>query len=206
MSSASLRASSIGNDLSDVRHDTFSLHRREVKERTMEGYTPPPGPVTPGEPPGEPVPASGSYQRPASYYEGPGAPAGEKRGCPRWLLFGCGGLGCLGLIVIFGLGFWATRGGGARLSGFVISSLEKDAEELYTDDVSQEEREALRRELASLKDHVKAEQVDLMDLQPVLSQINGAIRDRKLTQPEVEALIDTIRGINEKAGETPVSV
>lgn len=169
----------------------------------MEGYTPPPGPVTPS---GEPVQASGSYQRPAEYYEAPGAPGGEKRGCPRWLLFGCGGLGCLGLILIFGVGFWATRGGGARLSGFVISSLEKDAEELYTDDVPQEDREALRRELTSLKDHIKSEQVDLMELQPVLSQINGAIRDRKLTKPEVDSLIDTIREINEKAGEKPVSV
>ncbi|HEY0787456.1 MAG TPA: hypothetical protein VGE86_02345 [Thermoanaerobaculia bacterium] len=173
----------------------------------MEGYTPPPGPVPPpGDPTGEPVRSSGSYQRPAEYYETPGAPAGSKRGCPRWLLFGCGGLGCLGLIVIFGLGFWATRGGGARISGFVISSLEKDAEELYTDDVPQEDREALRQELNSLKDHIRAEQVDLMELQPVLSEINGAIRDRTLTQPEVEALIDTIRDINEKAGEKPVSV
>jgi hypothetical protein len=159
----------------------------------------------PQEPTGEPVPVSGSYRRPAEYYEAPGAPA-EKKGCPRWLLFGCGGLGCLGLLLIFGLGFWATRGGGARLTGFVVSTLEKDAEELYTDDVAQEDREALRRELASLKDHIRAEQVDLMELQPVLSQINTSIRDRKLTPPEVEALIDTIRAINETAGEKPVSV
>ncbi len=172
----------------------------------MEGYTPPPGPViSPQEPTGEPVPVSGSYRRPAEYYEAPGAPA-EKKGCPRWLLFGCGGLGCLGLLLIFGLGFWATRGGGARLTGFVVSALAKDAEELYTDDVAQEDREALRRELADLKDHIRAEQVDLMELQPVLSQINTSIRDRKLTPPEVEALIDTIRGINETARERPVRV
>jgi hypothetical protein len=172
----------------------------------MEGYTSPPGPVTPpGEPTGEPVPASGSYQRPADYYEAPGAPA-EKRGCPRWLLFGCGGLGCLGLLILFGVGFWAARGGGARLTGFVVTTLEKDAEKLYTDDVPQEDREALKRELAALKDHIEAGQVDLMTLQPVLSQINGSIRDRKLTSGEVEALIDTIRGLNETAGERPVSV
>lgn len=172
----------------------------------MEGYIPPDRPVTPGgDPAGEPVPLSGSYQHPAAYYEAPGEPRG-KGGCPRWLLFGCGGLGCLGLLLIFGVGFWAARGGGSRLTGFIVSTLERDAEKLYTDDVGPEEREALREELARLKDHIRSEQVDLMELQPVLSEINTAIRDRELTPPEVEALIDTLRRINERAAERPVSV
>lgn len=172
----------------------------------MEGYTPPDPPVTPaGSPSGEPVPVSGSYRPPAEYYESP-APPRERGGCPRWLLFGCGGLGCLGLLLIFGIGFWVTRGGGSRLTGFVVSTLEKDAEKLFTDDVPQKDREALRRELADLKDHIRSEQVDLMELQPILSQINTAIRDRNLTAPEVEALIDAIRRVNEEAGERPVSV
>lgn len=173
----------------------------------MEGNTPPPPPVAPsGDPAGEPVPVSGSYRRPAEYYEAPGAQPGEKKGCPRWLLFGCGGLGCLGLLLIFGIGWWAMQGGGGRLAGFVVSTLQSDAEELYTDDVPQEDREALRRELASLKDHIRSDQVDLMELQPVIVQIQSSIRDRKLTPPEVEALIDAIRTVNEAAGETPVSV
>ena len=167
----------------------------------MEGYTPPDGPVTPA---GEPVPASGSYQRPADYYESSTPP--KKSGCPRWLLWGCGGLGCLGLLIVLGVGFWATRSGGARLTTFIVETLERDAEELYTDEVPQEDREALRSELARLKDHIAAEQVDLMSLQPVLSQINTSIRDRKLTGPEVDALIDTLRETNDQAGDQPVSV
>jgi hypothetical protein len=105
-----------------------------------------------------------------------------------------------------GFGFWATRSGGARLTTFIVETLERDADKLYADDVPQEDREALRAELARLKDRIEAEQVDLMSLQPVLSQINTSIRDRKLTEPEVDALIDTLRETNDKAGETPVSV
>jgi hypothetical protein len=172
----------------------------------MEGYIPPDRPVTPGQPPAAPVPPSGSYQHPAAYYEGPGDPGGKRGGCPRWLLFGCGGLGCLGLLLIFGVGIWAARGGGARLTGFIVSTLERDAEKLYADDVPQEDREALRAELARLKDHIRAEQIDLMELQPILSQINSAIRDQELTAPEVEALIDALREANERAAERPVSV
>ena len=172
----------------------------------MEGYTPPDRPVTPGgDPAGEPVPLSGSYQRPAEYYEAPGAPKG-KSGCPRWLLFGCGGLGCLGLLLIVGIGIWMSRGGAARATEFVVTTLERDAEKLYTDDVPAEDREALRQELAKLKDHIRSEQLDLMELQPVLGEINGVIRDGKLTAPEVDSLIESLRQTNDRAGERPVSV
>lgn len=172
----------------------------------MEGYPPPDRPVTPAsDPAGEPVPLSGSYQRPAEYYETPGGPK-EKSGCPRWLLYGCGGLGCLGLLLIVGIGIWMSRGGAARATTFVVSTLERDAEKLYTDDVPAEDRQALRQELAKLKDHIRSEQVDLMQLQPILSQINGSIRDGKLTGPEVDSLIESLRETNDQAGERPVSV
>lgn len=170
----------------------------------MEGYTPPDRPVSPAGA-GEPVPLSGSYQRPAEYYEAPGGPK-EKSGCPRWLLFGCGGLGCLGLLLIVGIGIWMSRGGAARATEFVVTTLERDAEKLYTDDVPAEDREALRQELAKLKDHIRSEQLDLMELQPILGEINVVIRDRKLTPQEVDALIESLRQTNDQAGERPVSV
>ncbi|MGH9459121.1 MAG: hypothetical protein ACRD2J_15915 [Thermoanaerobaculia bacterium] len=165
--------------------------------------TPPPPPPPP--PSGEPPAGGGSYQRPADYYAAPPAPE-EKKGCPRWLLFGCGGLGCLGLLVLLAGGWWMMRGGGVKMMGFVISQLEKEADQLFAADVPQDERQRLKENLATLRGYIGEQKVELVALQPVITEIQGAINDQRLTREEVESLNESLEDLNESIASTPVSV
>lgn len=170
----------------------------------METTSPPP-PAAPLPPPGGEPPPTGSWQRPSDYYAAPPAPE-KKSGCPRWLLFGCGGLGCLGIILIFILGAWMMRGGGEMLARFLVNQIEKDIDQLFDEDVPAEDRQALKDELDRLKDHIEAEQITLVQIQPLLSELQTAIRDQRLTAAEVEDLIEALREINETAAARPISV
>lgn len=170
----------------------------------METTSTPPPPTMPPPSGGEPA-HPGSPQRPADYYSAPPGPE-KKSGCPRWLLFGCGGLGCLGLILIFVLGAWAMRGGGGMVAGFLVNQIQKDTEELFDDDVPAEDRQAFRDELDRLKDHIEAKQITLVQIQPLLSELQTAIRDQRLTVDEVRDLTEALREINETAAGTPISV
>ncbi|HVR42474.1 MAG TPA: hypothetical protein VMS56_03425 [Thermoanaerobaculia bacterium] len=98
------------------------------------------------------------------------------------------------------------RGGGARLTGFIVGQLEREAERLFENDVPQEDRRRLMDELARLKENIDAERVDMMVLQPVLAEIRSAIRDQTLTREEVESLIREIEAVNDAAAERPISV
>ena len=178
----------------------------------MSDYPPssPPTP-TPAPPPGspaagEPVPVSGGYQTPADYYSAPPEPS-KKSGCPRWLLFGCGGAGCLGLILIFALGAWMMKGGGGGwVSGFLVSQLQKDADKMFAADVTPERREAMKSELTRLKGYIDDDQVDLITLQPLLGLINTSIRDQQLTAEEVESLIEELEKVNAAAASKTINV
>ncbi|HUP66368.1 MAG TPA: hypothetical protein VM557_13915 [Thermoanaerobaculia bacterium] len=149
---------------------------------------------------------SSGYQTPADYYSAPPEPS-KKSGFPRWLLFGCGGAGCLGLILIFALGAWMMKGGGGSvLSGFLVSQLQKDADEMFAPDVTPERREALKSELTRLKGYIDDDQVDLITLQSFLSLINTSIRDQQLTAEEVESLIEELERINAAAASKTINV
>ncbi|MFN2442026.1 MAG: hypothetical protein ABR517_05035 [Thermoanaerobaculia bacterium] len=175
-----------------------------VQTNTPEHPQPQPGSVE--GPSGEPVPVAGSYQRPADYYSNQPAQPEKKAGCPKWLLFGCGGLGCLGLIVLFVGGAWLMKGGSGMLGRFIVSQLEKDADELFEAEVSPEARQILKEELARLKDHIGEGNVDLVALQPLLTEMNQAIRDQSLSPEEVDSLNEELLRINEQAGEGSSSV
>jgi hypothetical protein len=155
---------------------------------------------------GPAAPVAGSYQRPADYYSTQAPQPEKKTGCPKWLLFGCGGLGCLGLIVLFVGGAWLMKGGSGMLGRFIVSQLEKDADELFEAEVSPEARQTLKEELARLKDNIGEGRVDLMALQPLLTEMNQAIRDRSLSPEEVDSLNEALLGINEAAGAGTTSV
>lgn len=157
-------------------------------------------------PSGEPPPVAGAYQRPADYYSTQAPQPGKKSGCPKWLLFGCGGLGCLGLIVLFVGGAWLMKGGSGMLGQFIVSQLEKDADEMFEAEVSPEARQTLKEELGRLKEHIGEGRVDLMTLQPLLMEMNQAIRDQSLSPDEVDSLNEALLGINEEAGSGTTSV
>ena len=98
------------------------------------------------------------------------------------------------------------KGGSGMLGQFIVSQLEKDADELFEAEVSPEARQTLKEELARLKEHIGEGRVDLMALQPLLTEMNQAIRDQSLSAEEVDSLNEALLGINEEAGAGTTSV
>lgn len=172
----------------------------------METNHPPDPPPPPASPAGEPVAASGSWTRPADYYAAPPSAPTEKKGCPRWLIFGCGGAGCLVIVLLILAGAWAVRGGGTRLADMVFSRVEKEADRLFEADVPQEERALFKEQLGQLREYVADERLELTGLQGVLGEMNQAIRDGRLTRQEVQDLNEMLQEVNDSVAARPVSV
>lgn len=164
---------------------------------------PPPPPATPA---GDPVAASGSWTRPADYYAAPPPAPSEKKGCPRWLIFGCGGAGCLVIVLLVLAGAWAVRGGGAKLADVVFSRVENEADRLFEADVPQAERDRFKEQLGQLREYVADERLELTGLQGVLGEMNQVIRDGRLTRQEVEELNEMLQEVNDSVAAKPVSV
>lgn len=149
--------------------------------------TPPP-PPSPGSPPRT------SYEKPADYYQTPPAQP-DRKGCWKWGL-GCGGAGCL-LIILLGIGAVLMA---PKIIGFFFGQLEKAVVESAAPDVTDEQREDLRREIAEIRRHLREDRISMEQLQPLLTETQRAIGDQLLTSEEVDELTRMMRELNERAG------
>lgn len=150
----------------------------------------------------EPAAGSGSFRRPAEYYElETDDDLARQRATKKrsWLPIGCGLAGCLALLVIFGGGVYLMRGGAAHLIGFIFSRVETQVDQFATPDVTAEQRATLRRELSRLQNHVRSDRIGLTETQPVLQLVSDSIRDQKLTSGEVDKLTVSMRTLSERA-------
>ncbi|HVT45528.1 MAG TPA: hypothetical protein VMT00_14200 [Thermoanaerobaculia bacterium] len=165
----------------------------------MESF--PPG--TPPGPPPEPVHEGGSFQRPADYYSAPTTPGEQRKGCPRPVLIGCGGGGCLVLLLLFIGGAWMMKGGAGWMLNYAISKIEGEITELATPEVSSEEREELREGLREVRAKIERDEIKLVEVQPLLEQLQSSIRDRRVTPEETRELNETLRRLNRESPDTP---
>ncbi|MEO8218102.1 MAG: hypothetical protein ABI718_13565 [Acidobacteriota bacterium] len=170
------------------------------------GAPPPEGPLPPVQNPATTGPVtSGSFQKPADYYATPPSPRSDRPGCPKWIPIGCGGAGCLVLILmILGTVYVMNRGAGTVL-GFVFSRLEADMGKLMAKDVPQEKRDELQQQLDELKKKIARKEVGIVAVQPVLQSLQSAMSDQKLTAEEVDQLITSLRAINGEPEAAPSS-
>lgn len=159
---------------------------------TVEPFPPPSGAPAASPPPG------GGYQLPSDYYAT--TPSTEKKGgCPRWLIFGCGGLGCLALLVIFAGGALIMRSGGGALFGWMFAQLEEQSVRIMASDVTPEQKTELAAEFDRLEKNVRRKWLPMTEIQTVLKTLQAAQRDDSLTSEEVSELIETMRQANDRA-------
>jgi tRNA C32,U32 (ribose-2'-O)-methylase TrmJ len=116
---------------------------------------------------------------------------------------GCGTIGCIGLVLIVGFGIWMSRGGATKLIDYYFRIVEREVDRNSDPEVTSEQRQALKEELqrfrANVQDHNAAE------AQPILLELNRAVRDQRLSVEEVESLTRRLREINERLEKKPAS-
>ena len=74
---------------------------------------------------------------------------------------------------------------------------------LVAADVPPAQKQALQDEFRTLTARLRKEEVGLISVQPILQELQTAIRDQKLSREEVESLINSLRKANKTTSETP---
>ena len=149
--------------------------------------------------PREPMNTSGSYQSPADYYATPPPAPGGRSGCPKWLLTGCGLGGCLMLILIFVGGAFFMKSGMPKVLDYAFSKVESEVSAIAAPEVTIEQKDALRDEIARFRANIRTEKVDVTQIQPVLKKLQTATGDQRLSPEEFNELTSDLRILNDKA-------
>lgn len=166
----------------------------------MQNEVPPPPPEDSNPLTNEPVHSSGSYRKPADYYASPQQPVPDKKGgCPKWALIGCGGGGCLVLLVILVGGSFFVRGGMPKLLDFAFSRVEREISSMAAAEVTVEQKDALRAEMTRYRENIRAERIPMAEVQPVLQELQSTTGDSRLTTEEVDKLTRLLREKNDAA-------
>lgn len=145
------------------------------------------------EPAGPPPRPPGGFQKPADYYS---SPPGSGKSVPAWVPLGCGGAGCLALVIMLAVGAFVGDQGATRVLTWMFERMEAETMPLVAADVPPDLKQALREEFRTLTAKLRREEVGLISVQPILQELQGAIRDQKLTREEVESLVASLRKAN----------
>ena len=121
---------------------------------------------------------------PAEYY----ASATPAPVLPRWAAYGCGAAAVLVLIVVFAGGLWLNSGGFAQLMDFTFAMSLGEMRGMYTPEVTPEQKDAMEREIETMRANVREKGISAGAMQPVLQTIQKAIKDEKLTPAEVDEI------------------
>jgi len=157
----------------------------------------PGGNVTPGD--GESPASSGSNKNPSDYYASQAPPPAGRKGCPKWLLTGCGLGGCLMLIIIFVGGAFFMKSGMPKILDYAFSKVETEVSSLAAPEVTIEQKDALREEIILFRTNIREDRIQITDVQPVLKKLQNATSDQRLTPAEFDELTADLRGMNRAA-------
>ncbi len=153
--------------------------------------------ITPAAPPGPelPIPTpSLPFRRPADYYS---SSVGEGKALfPRWVPYGCGSAAIVALLVVFGVGYAASRGGMGELLELMFASMQGEIDKMFTRDVKPEEKAAFDQEMKTMRESVRRNRLPLDRLQPLLRSLREVTMDEKVTPAEVQRLTQEIHQIN----------
>lgn len=168
-------------------------NRYDGTPKSGAGSVPTPPPPGAAEHPPVPGPGQPGINTPAGYYSQEPVKTAEKKGCGKWAI-GCGGAGCLVVILLIG-GFWWLLDSGwfgktlmTELSNTVTESTELD-------DAAKAE---LTRELDEVRVRIERKEIGFMDLQELLPVLQTAVADERIDSEEAEELLVELRKINDE--------
>ena len=150
--------------------------------------------------PGDTANPIGTQKNPSDYYAAHAPPPASGKGCPKWLLTGCGLGGCLMLIVIFVGGAFFMKSGLPKVLDYAFSKVEKEVSSLAAPEVTIEQKDALRDEIALFRKNIREDRIQITEVQPVLKKLQNATSDQRLSPEEFDELTADLRLLNAAAG------
>ena len=142
-----------------------------------------------------PVQPRSGLRLPADYYSTP--PEGRPI-FPRWVPIACGSAAIAFLLLVFGAGAVLMRGGGTKIIDWTFSSIRKEVDKAIGSDVPAADRAALEGEMAALRKNLDRGTVKLEAIQPVLTSLQQAISDEKITRDEALRLTRELHELNNR--------
>jgi hypothetical protein len=138
-----------------------------------------------------PAPPARRFQWPADYYSGP-TPVAV---LPRWAAFGCGGLSVLVIAIVTAVGVYLAHGGLNQVMDFAVATTMSEVRGMYTRDVPPAQRRSVDAELARLGKDLRAGNVNVAGLDPLLRAMRDAAEDAKVTPVEARRIEDMARSV-----------
>ena len=135
------------------------------------------------------------FNRPADYYSS----ASPQRVLPEWAPYGCGGASLLILIIVFVGGAYLSRGGFVQLMDVAMGMTMGEMRGMYQKDVTAAQKEAVDREIETMRKYMREETISVQALKPVLDAIAKATKDEKVNAREAQMIASTTRKVNATA-------
>jgi hypothetical protein len=132
---------------------------------------------------------------PSDYYSSATPPPVLGRG----VSYGCGIASVVVLLIVFAGGALLSSGGFTTFIDFAIGMSLGEMKKQYTAEVTPEQRASFEKESLQLREHLRADRVNLPAVQPFLQGVSNASMDRKVTLAEVRQLEMIARKINAAA-------
>jgi hypothetical protein len=131
---------------------------------------------------------------PSDYYSSP--PPADRPTVPRQARIGCGIASIIGLLVLLAVGRFFMAGGLPHLIGLALDEVSGEVATHFGPEVPQSERQQLNDALRRLTASTRADEVPLQAIQPVLSELQSALRHPKLSREEVARLTRFVENAN----------
>ena len=127
-----------------------------------------------------------SFRLPADYYS---APLSEvKPFFPAWVPWGCGSAAALVLVLMFAGGALVSGPRLAALFDLTIGMTIGEVKNMYTPEVSGEQRETFDDAVSAMREGLREGSVKMEKVQPFLQALQKAMGDDKVTPEELERL------------------
>ena len=135
------------------------------------------------------------FVRPADYYSSP-TPAGV---LPSWAAYGCGAGAVVILLIVFAGGAYLSGGGFVDFMDLAIGMSVAEMKGMYGADVTAAQKDALDKEIESMRRNLVEEKISVAALQPFLDTLRKTTSDNKVTLAEAKSLHEAAKKVNATA-------
>jgi hypothetical protein len=132
------------------------------------------------------------FVRPADYYSSPTPTAV----LPSWAAYGCGAASLLVLLIVFVGGAYLSRGGFVDFMDLAIGMSVAEMKGMYGSDVTAGQKDALAKEVETMRKNLTEEKINVASLQPFLDTLRRTTADSKVNAAEAKALHEAAKKVN----------
>lgn len=89
------------------------------------------------------------------------------------------------------------RDGGGGFISRLLGPLESSVTQMVEEDVTAEQKATFQREMARLRESLDSGDVTVVDVQPIIQEMQSATRDQKISSEELDRINEMLLSIND---------